>query len=241
MTMLNGNIIGAKRHNVRGVNELYDIHIPINYELTHIANTTGFGTTIALTLSHPAGVQAGDLCVLYHQGFDDDSDYLTTAPSNFTIIDIQAINYSGTNWQSQVISYRVLQDITNVTLPTGNGSTQALDNQAYTAIYFRVKSPATITFGGLQSTATTNNPVRRIVTAPTGICSSIVFGSAAIVSGIPSFSEESPAFDATITNTSATNIETIIGYKIYNLGFLTHNIDMLDLGENILTSFYIKA
>lgn len=244
MSISNGNIIGAKRRGVRGSNELYDMHSPVNSSIQYVSNTTGFGTTTALTLTHPAGVAINDVCMLLHSGWHITTNIIQTAPSTFTTILTTSFDTGGGALSLQS-SYKILTDLTNVTLPrAGAAGISGITNQAYTAIYFRMSSPQKLTLINTSGEGTSVDPAAQLrnpgFTRP--IASFINIAAVNISTGTPAFSTQAPAFDATITNTAATNIETITGYKLFD-AFTTSSqlIDMADLGNNILQSFNFRA
>lgn len=235
--MSNGGIIGpaidADITSSSGVWNLNDVNSSRNVlnwprsprTLTYRANTTGSGTTAALTLTHPADVAIGDLCVLFHNSWDDDDDSIITAPSGFNIIYSRGYEYASITWLSTTISYRVLTSTATVTLPIAvstadGGSGVTPDNQAYTALYFYLdRSIETIRMRQVSYTqAAAANPAARTLNTDTHTNVPIlVLGALTVNSGTPAFNAStSPTFDSTVLNTAATNIETIVGYKIYN-------------------------
>lgn len=198
--------------------------------LTYRTSTTGSGTTTALTLTHPAGVVAGDLCILFHAAYDTDSDIIITAPSNFSGIQpwLGWLVSGSTNYISQFTSYRILPSTANVTLPLaydrgfGSLSTSAPVNQAFIALYFyldqtinHVKKIPFYEFASRSATdpaSITNNAGSYAQACPLLVLGSVISNSSTNLG----LSATSPAFDGTVTNTAATNIEMAVGYKIYN-------------------------
>jgi hypothetical protein len=210
--------------------------------LTYRTNTTGFGTTTALTLTHPVGVVAGDLCVLIHCTFDNDEDVLVSAPSGFTIVQARRLEYTSPNWLSHVVSYRILTNTNNVTLPvtgpqTTTEATEAVDNQAYVALYFYLdRNIEKVTIKQISSFAGAADPAARTINADTHLNTPIlILGSVCVNTGTPAFNASTTTFDGTVTNTSATNVEMIVGYKIFNtVSGSTFTIDCDDISNQIL-------
>ena len=196
--------------------------------LTYRTNTTGSGTTTALTLTHPVGVTTGDLCVLFHAAYDADLDKLLQGPTGFSIIHpTTGYNYSGNLVLSLCVSYIVLTSTSNVTLPLvfdSNNFTgsQAPGNQAFIALYFYMDNAIhhirRVPFFRFPNNSATN-PAS--ITIDSGqypqACPLLALGS--VISNTATnlgLSATSPAFDNVIINTAATNIELAVGYKIYN-------------------------
>lgn len=258
--MSNGNIIGPYNPStVQGASGMWNLNDlytsqknkswpKVPSTLTHRANTTGSGTTAALTLTHPVGVTAGDLCILFHYAFDDDSDFVVNRPSGFTILHSRAYRYTGTTYLSYCISYEILPDTTNVTLPraisVSDSVTTAPDNQAFVALYFYLDKPIEkVDLLQTAYTQSTGNPAARSITASTFTnVPLLVLGSLGINTGTPNFNASTTTFDGTVTNTGATNIEMIAGYKIYNTNPASdHTIDMDDLSDQQLTALLLSV
>lgn len=258
--MSNGNIIGPYNPSTittaSGIWNLNDVYSSqknktwpkVPSTLTFRTSTTGSGTTAALTLTHPVGVVTGDLCILFHYAFDNDSDFVVNRPSGFTILHNRAYLYTTATYLSYVISYQVLPDTTNVTLPTAvqdsDSVTTSPDNQAYVALYFYLdKSIEKVDLLQTSYVESTGNPGSRSITASTFTnVPLLVLGSLGINTGTPAFNASTTAFDGTVTNTAATNIEMIAGYKIYNTNPASdHTIDMDDLSNQNLTALLLSV
>lgn len=249
--MSNGGIIGPYNSSsivrASGIWNLNDVHTStkniswpkIPSTLTYRTSRTGFGTTSNLLLTHPAGVVAGDLCILFRYVWDNDDDYIIQPPSNFTVLHSRAYTYTGTTptqtFLSFVAAYSVLPDLTSVSLTPqavqfSNGAATVADNQSYIALYFYLDKPIeSVKLLQTAYTQTTADPGARSITASqfTNV-PLLVLGAQAIQTGTPAFNvSTTPAFDDTIINTSATNIELLVGYKIYNTNPASdHTIDM---------------
>jgi len=218
--------------------------------VTSNSNTSGSATN-RLVLSHPSTVQAGDLCILFHNGWDNDSDFIDTIPPGFTNVNTSAFNYTTASWVSHSISYNVItsQSQTHV-IPWGNGNTAAYDYQTIRTLYFRPnKTIATINQDNSfnLSNITGFNPPQQRVPAGGNNAPIIVFGQSKVltVGGDPSFNTAtSNTFDAYFnTGVGILNIEANVGYKIYNTSPIDHYVDMdeLDNNINVLLSFYLRA
>lgn len=197
--------------------------------LTYRTNTTGTGTTTAMTLTHPVGVVTGDLCVLFHAAYDADSDVVITAPTGF--IGIQPFlgyNLTGTEYISHYVSYSILTSTSNVTLPTAfersfsSLTAQAPGNQAFIAMYFyldeTINHVRKIPFTEyVKSSATDPGSVTNNAGSYPQACPLLALGS--VISNSSTnlgLTASDPDFDLVVTNTAATNIEMAAGYKIYN-------------------------
>ena len=258
--MSNGRIIGAANpstiSSASGIWDLNDVRLQRSVLswprppgiLTHRANTTGSGTTTALTLTHPAAVQTGDLCILFHYSFDNDDDITITAPSGFNVLFARSFEYTSTTFLSTVVSYRVLTATTSVTLPLAVTSTDstatAPDNQSYTAVYFYLDRPIeTVTIKQISHAQATGDPAARTLDTNTHTNTPIlVLGSVNINSGTPAFNASTTTFNATIKNTGGTNIETIIGYTIYNtVTGSSYTVDCNDISNQQLLALSIAV
>jgi hypothetical protein len=260
--MSNGRIIGPYNSSsiigASGIWNLNDVHTSRKNEswpkipstLTFRTSTTGFGTNTALTLTHPVGVIAGDLCILLHYAYAGTDIAIINRPSGFTVLHNRAFNYTGTTWLSYVMSYEVLPDTTDVTLPLGYNTSTGLagnpGNQSYVALYFYLnKTIESVKLLQASYNPNTGDPVARSITASTFTnVPLLVLGSLALSqAGSPAFNvSTSPAFDGTITHTGASNVEMAVGYKIYNTNPASdHTIDMDDIANQQLTSLLLSV
>jgi hypothetical protein len=257
--MSNGRIIGPYNPSsivsASGIWNLNDVHTSRKNlswpkspsTLSYRANTTGNGTVSALTLTHPSGVVAGDLCILHHFVYDDDDDYVIVAPSGFTIAHSRFYNYTTTINLSHVVSYIVLPNTNNITLPQGveltTGAVSNVDVQSYTAVYFSLDKPIE-SVKVLQHTYTqsTGDPAARSITASTfKNVPLLIIGAQVNNTGTPAFNASTtPAFDGTITST--VSLQTAVGYKIYNSNNASdHTIDMDDLSNQQLLALLFSV
>lgn len=211
-------------------------------------SNTSTDQTNRLILSHPATVQAGDLCVFFHNGWDNDSDFVDTVPPGFTTINADSFLYTTATYMSHGVSYNIIstQAQTHV-VPWGNGNTASYDYQTIRTLYFRPdKTISTINFDNsvvLEETAV--NPTQKKIPVGSNTAPIIAFGQAKCltVAGDPFFTAASSnAFDAYFnTGSGLLGIEANVGYKIYNTSPIDHYIDMDDLGTNVLLGFYLRA
>jgi hypothetical protein len=263
--MRNGRIIGPYNPSsivsASGIWNLNDVHTSRKNEswpktpstLTFRTSTTGFGAspTNSLTLTHPVGVVAGDLCIIFHYYYDTDGDLAAGTSTDFTLFHNRGYNYTGSTWLSFGMRYSVLTGTGNVTLPAavdnGLSATSAAVNQAYIALYFYLdKTIESVKVLQTTSTQSTADPAARSITA-SGFTNVplLILGSQAIITGTPAFNAStSPAFDGTVTNTAGTNIEMLVGYKIYNTNNASdHTIDMdeISTGAAKLLSSYLLS
>lgn len=222
--------------------------------LSFVTANTANGAVARLVLTHPAGVQVGDLCVLFQASWDNDSDFVDTAPTGFTMINTYPYLYTTTTYLAHAVSYNVLASTASVTLPLGNGDVQAYDGQTFIAMYFRpsvtITSVAADNSITLQNTG--GNPAKQTVPAAGNTAPLIVFGHAKCLglSGTNTATFDmanSTPFDgfAERDHQSATFggsiLENNVAYKIYNTSPLNHDVDMADLSTNSLLSFYLKV
>lgn len=208
-----------------------------NDTLTYRTTATAAGTT---TLTHPVDVVAGDLCVICHSVYSTGSDVLLTSPSGFDTLSSRYLQISGANYTSSMISYAVLADTTNVTLPipfdivnAGNG---VAANQRYRALYFYLdRNILTLRSPKVGSVASTGDPgTITIDLTPYAQGTPLLYiAHAHFQTGTGlSFTTETPTLDATFTNTTTSNILIHTGYKIYNnpADVGSTSIDIADLG-----------
>lgn len=124
--------------------------------LTYVGTVQGDATT---TLTHPAGVQAGDVCILFLFGYDNDGEEFlsTNRPSSFTHImttpDVNDIQTSIT------VSYGVLSSTSSLSF-----SQPGMDAYGHVAFYYRISdgtldSVITLPGGTTYATGSSTNTI----------------------------------------------------------------------------------
>lgn len=205
--------------------------------LTYRTNSTGTTTT----LTHPAGVVAGDLCIIAHSAYSGSTGALLTSPSGFDTLCNRYLQISGSAYTSVMISYRVLPDTANVTLPglfnISNNATVTATSQRYRALYFYLdRTIITVRTPKVGSVASTGDPGPiTIDMTPYAQGTPLLYVAHAHFqtnNAALSFSTETPTLDLTINNTGTANVLIRTGYKIYNTpsDVTTAIVDVDDLG-----------
>lgn len=183
---------------------------------TFIGSATASGDNVDLSSLSAGAIAAGDLCIIVS------ADTSGTTPDNDLDSGFTAdIDNTGSNSRGIVASKKLAGTETIVT---------AVDGGEYVAFVFRPSvSFTTITANDAAGAISSTNPASNTITASgAGTSSCIVIGVAFCGSSTAAFSTASPAFDATVTNSSS---DIIAGYKIYGpSAAVNHTIDMNDLG-----------
>lgn len=211
-----------------------------NQKLVYVDSFSNNFTASQSTFNHPATVQVGDYCIIFHSAWDNDSDFINGHPAGFTGIYLNEYLYTTSTYLSVSISGLVLPNLNSVTTGTVNGTP---DQGRVTALYFRPSYPiSSITPSTINNTNTTTDPTAQTVSSGSLVPSVIVFGFQQGTSTTPAFNAATTAFDQTITNTAGTNQQgaLAVGFKIYNSNPVNHTVDMDDLGNQRLTSFSLK-
>jgi hypothetical protein len=100
--------------------------------LTYVSTAQEHSTT---TLTHPSGVQAGDICILFLFGYDNDAEEFlsTNKPSSFT--HIMTTPDIGTIQTSITASYGILSSTNSLSF-----SQPGMDAYGHVAFYYRVSN-----------------------------------------------------------------------------------------------------
>lgn len=200
-------------------------------KMLFIASATGSGTATSFSLTVPATAQAGDLAI-YNLATDTTTSY--TYPAGWTFLQSSFASSAAGATIAKILS---ASDVDSSVTITGDGGS---DPFAAVMLIFRgFQNFKFFTTKSLNIESTSGNPTPQTVTSSADNGKTVlVIGS---TSGRPtgqngSFTTESPLFDATITSASL-----VVGYKIYNKGdtVVNHTVDMNDVGQNILQSFYM--
>lgn len=201
--------------------------------LSFVTSAISTGDTITV----PASAAAGDILVLFDYAWNSSPVPTEVRPSGWNLATPSFSQDAGSNDARAVISYVECGagvPGTNVTGMTGTQIEKIM-------LVFRPDNPVSaITPGGWSGDMISTNPAVQVVTASGQAVPLIVFGFAACRASTASFAVASPAFDATVSETS-TN-DAIAGYKIYNSSPADHSVDMGDLGNaNALASGYLRV
>jgi hypothetical protein len=203
---------------------------PINFltgSLTSLSQVLS-ATSLAATITVPAGVQGGDLLVLLDNALGATVP-ATVIPTGFTSIG----NINDGGQARQILSYKIADGSEASTSITGMDSTSETK-----ALYvFRGDAPITSASpASVNGEATTGNPVSQTVTSGSGLAPLIVIGGyGANVAVSPR--TMSPAKDGEINPSTV----MYLAYKIYNLSPSDVSVDMDDEGINYLQSCYIAC
>ena len=217
----------------------------LSTEYTPISLTfiTSSGTTAATSAwTPPALAEVGDLEILFHFGWDNDSEFLDNAdiPSGVGFQSVYtntgSVSGSTANYLSVIVTRRVLTDKVAQTFVN-----PGLDGRGFVGMYWRPSKPiASYTLSTVNFQSITGNPTSQSVTASSGVAPLIVFGAASSDVGTGAFSTQTPAFDGTQSMTGIAP-RGIVGWTTYNSSPADHTIDMNDLGSNMLMSFYLSV
>ena len=142
--------------------------------LTYVNTVDGITTN---TLTHPGGVQVGDVCVLMIYGYDNDSeDILSTfIPTGFT--SLVTTPTTAATQTSLNISFRVLTSTAAVTMTTAG-----MDNYAWIAMYYRISNgtlASTQTYPGTSNSVATNTLISSTVPEITANTAALYIGASA--------------------------------------------------------------
>lgn len=196
-----------------------------------VDSATGSGNATSFSLTVPVTAQAGDLAI-YNLATDTTTAY--TYPADWTFLQAAFNSNAKGATIAKILS---ASDVGATVTITGDGGS---DPWAGIMLIFRgFQNFKFFTAKSLNIESTSGNPTAQTVTASDDNGKSvIVIGSA---SGRPtnqnaSFTTQTPAFDAVIVSASLD-----VGYSIYNKGdtVVNHTVDMNDVGQNILQSFYM--
>jgi hypothetical protein len=196
-----------------------------------VASATGSGNATTFSLTVPAAAQAGDLAI-YNLATDTTTSF--TYPAGWTFLQSSFASSAKGATIAKILS---ASDVGATVTIIGDGGS---DPFAGVMLIFRgFQNFKFFTAKSLNIESTSGNPALQTVTSSADNGKSvIVVGS---TSGRPTgqngaFVSTSPAFDATITSASLR-----VGYSIYNKGttVVNHTVDMNDVGQNILQSFYM--
>lgn len=187
--------------------------------LTSVSFVTS-GTSTAANVTGPAGIQAGDILVLYDAAGNTSGTPSTVIPSGFTEL---AGASAGT--RNRRVSYKLATGAEASASITGMNGTSA-NHKAI--LVFRGDATATsVSPGGVvQPAITDGNPADETITAGGGAAPLIVvgaYGSTGAVSPIIF----TPTEDGTVSVTTA----ILIRYKIYNASPADVTIGMNDEGN----------
>lgn len=223
------------------------------------------------TLNHPAGVQAGDLIVLFHCAYTSSgARWVQDAPSGFNFVSYRFDDGDFSNYSSNTSSYRVLPNTNAFTLPDTEQSGGTNPNPAnwttYVALYFRpTRSINSVSVGSINaglnnSGSGTSYPSGSgqafpeltdgtSTVSPSGQTAPvIVVGANYFHDGNPPYTislTSSPSFDGTVTRNNNETGSIIAGYKVYGAGTtpVNHTLTYGPSGGimKIMNSFWLKV
>lgn len=213
--------------------------------MLQVNNLVGFGggavspvkfvasaTSIAGTITIPAGAQPGDVAILFDVALNASIVPTDVVPTNWT--GIITDTDSGGNPRRVRISYKILAAGEPGASVTGMDDT----NDDKVMLVFRGNAPiTTVSAEDWAAQATTADPSAQTVNASGQLTPLVVFGMS-FTGTTAAFSTASPAFDATV---AASGDDLLVGYKIYNTAPADHTIDMADLTNNILASGFLEV
>jgi hypothetical protein len=188
------------------------------------------GVSTSDTITAPAGIQAGDLIVLY----DTRNAVITpAAPSGFSIA------VSTSSGITAVISYKISAGTESGTTITGMTGTSVTYNMLL-AVFRGNQLIKAVTVGSANQQNTAGAPTNQSCTASGGLPPLIIVASYHNDSTGTAISPRgfSPAADGEITS----NTHNFLDYKIYNVSPADTTISMADFGtNNTLQSCYLAC
>lgn len=199
-------------------------------------------TSTAETITIPSTAQRGNLAVLIDMAFTSSAVPTQVVPSGWSQITVPNNTYNVAGHGSRLtVSRKILEQGDAGTSITGQNGGNTNNKCMFV---FRgnglIASATPSTWNG---TSETGNPSSQTASASGGNAPLVVIGlvgeyDGSTANGTPTFSTESPSFDATqIVNSS----RLVAGYKIYNSSPADHTIDMGDTGfPNVMASGWIE-
>jgi len=193
----------------------------------------------ASTVTVPASALANDLAILLDYQNNSSVDPVDVVPAGWTSVGSLfrmtggSFNRVGVRASRKIL---VAGDI-SASITGMNG----ILNEAKVLLVFRPTGGTitTVDASTVNGQATSADPASQSVVASGQPIPLIVIGGASSHGGSAAFSTASPAFDATVVTTGNGWLRG--GYKIYNSAPADHTIDMNDLGNNGLISFYLSV
>jgi hypothetical protein len=196
--------------------------------LTQVASNT----SIASTITGPAGIVAGDLLVYFDNARGSSGAPTTVTPSGFSLV---ATNTIGNDRQN--ISIKIATGAeANAAIAGMNGT----DSNQKLMYVFRGDVPILAANASTPNGEATNgNPSDQNVLSSAGVVPLVVIAGYGSESGIDPRTF-TPTKDGEINVTS--NNDAWLAYKIYNSSPADVNVDMTDEGNgNIIQSFYVAC
>jgi hypothetical protein len=181
----------------------------------------GSAESIASTITIPAGVQDGDVAILFDAA--SGSSDTNGVPSGWT----GAIVQGPISSESVQISYKILAS------SDASASITGLDGLGWDKVMLVFRGSSAISAVSSEDWAlelTAGDPSSQTVNASGQTAPLVVFGVARVNSGTAAFSTASPAFDGMVANSDA---DMLVGYKIYNAAPADHSIDMGDIATRV--------
>ena len=204
-------------------------------ELSFVASSTSTASTITL----PAGIQAGDLIVIYDTAASNNSTVPTSVvPSGFTPALDQ--DFASSLARRQIVSYKIADGsessaVVSIMSGTGASSTAAL--------VFRGDAPiSSVTPAGFTSQMTDGNPSAQVIPSGSGAVPLVAVAKWHVSGSGTAINPRtmSPSEDGEIT--IAGSSDYYVKYKIYNSSPADVTVDMDDEGSrNLLSSGYLAV
>lgn len=201
-----------------------------NITWTYITNAANSGST---TITIPATAAVGDLAILFDFAWSGSTSVTEVVPTNWTKISGVVVTVGDRS--RGTISYRVLQSGEPGSSVTGQTSSGGPNGRSKVMLIFRPDATIkTLTIGSNNAENTGSDPSSQAVSAATY---SIILGAKGSREGVPSWTTESPAFAATVSQTYLA-----AAYTVYAGSSAGHTVDIGDSGKtNYLASFRIDA
>ena len=248
----------------------FNITAPFN--ITYLTQTNAFlaSQSVNYSVSHPASVQAGDLCVLFHSTYaqpPSSNYFLQDAPTGFTRVSYRFRDQGGNVRSTTLASYRVLPNTTAIALPGvkpfGGGTALDTGQTIYCAFYYRpTRSITSVTVGsvnvGLNNFGSgsdyptgSGQAFPEVLSgtstvSPSGQTAPVIVLAGNFIPGA-GFTEtlsSSPTFDGTVGPIGQELVRFIGGFKVYQNGTSPAN-HTISYGANsgyykVLLSFFLR-
>jgi hypothetical protein len=215
--------------------------IPVSSRtLNFVASATSSATSITL----PAGIQAGDIIVLWDKAASLTATPTTIIPTGFTSVGniFNSVASSLGYFTRSIMSYKIANG------SEGGSSIAGMSADSFVhkiAMVFRPNfTPSAATPKSVGGEVTVNNPASQTVSASFGTVPLIIFGFYGQTNNAISPRTFSPSEDGEISNSAVPGSTCFAKYKIYNgaAAPANHSVDMDDEGDlNILQSFYLEV
>ncbi len=200
---------------------------------TFVGSCVASGASLDFSALSAGAIAAGDLAVYVDYSTNATTIPSAVTPSGFATVISTGVDTGPISARGMVSLKKLVGSETTVT-----GMNDTANNKV--GLVFR-PTAAFASVSGLDTASeiTLDNPALQACDPSAETTAVIVIGVCAAEAGTAAFSTFSPASDGTVATADA---DLLVGYKIYNTGPLSTDIDANDLGNNTwLASLYAKV